>query len=68
MKKAESLNSGLFQKFGGDRINNLALCMGGQRMTTYDKNTCQAVDCADTGSSDGHTIGNERCDWYTTPC
>jgi hypothetical protein len=69
MKKAENLNSSLFQKFEGDRINNLARCMGGTRYTTYDKETHKAVDCADTGShTGGTTIDGEPCDWYKAPC
>ena len=68
MKKTESLNSDLFRKFEGDQISNLAQCLGGQRFTTYNKNTCQPADCADTGCSDGHTIGGENCDYSVNAC
>ena len=69
MKKAESLNSGLFQKFEGDRITNLALCIGGTRYTTYDKETHTAVDCADTSShASSTTFDGQPCDWYKSPC
>lgn len=33
MKKLESLNNSLFEKFENNKVNNLALCLGGDMVT-----------------------------------
>ncbi len=51
MKKLESLNSSLFEKFEGKKVNNLALCTGGTQICT--KNS-KGNDCIDTATRGGY--------------
>ena len=58
MKKLESLNNSLFEKFENNKVNNLALCFGGEKKPTYHGGV--ANDSYDLETNNGATI-------YLTP-
>ncbi len=68
MKKLERLNNSLFEKFEKNKINNLALCLGGLIYKTM--SSVGGADNFDSGTDNGavmrlpDTGQNHSGDWY----
>jgi hypothetical protein len=53
MKKLESLNNSLFEKFENNKINNLVMCVGGQAYATTANAAFPKGDTMETTTHDG---------------